>query len=278
MRSLRFVPASLAVSALVALALAAAPANAQAPRPGPPPPGAQRGQVPPPQQAQRPAPPKPYKVIPVTLPQPSNDPSFEAFRKQLADIAKRKDRAALARLVVASNFFWMGEKGDKADKRKTGINNLAAAIGLDANDGSGWQTLSDAADETTLEPIPQKRGVMCSPAGPMFDEAAADQVAKDTGTEPGDWGYPTKAGVEVRSAAQPNAQVIEKLGLNLVRVMPEEPPAGAPQQGSPFVRIVTPAGKVGYVSEEFLSPLDTDQLCYIKDATGWKITGYAGGE
>src|SRR5208282_3186967 len=111
MRCLHFVSATLAVSAFVALA--AAPANAQAPRPGqaPPPPGAQRGPAPPPPpQAQKQAPPKPYKVIPVTLAQPSNDPSFEAFRKQLADIAKRKDRAALARIVVANNFFWMGEK------------------------------------------------------------------------------------------------------------------------------------------------------------------------
>jgi len=268
---------SLAVSAFVALALAAAPVNAQAPRPGQAPPPAQRGPAPPPQ-AQKPAPPKPYKVVPVTLPQPSNDPSFEAFRKQLADIAKRKDRAGLARLVVANNFFWMGEKGDKADKRKNGINNLAAAIGLDAQDGSGWQTLADAAEEATLEPVPQKRGVMCSPASPMFDEAAAEQVAKDTRTDPGDWGYPDKAGVEVHAAAQRNAPVIEKLGLHLVRVMPEEPPAGQPPKESDFVRIVTPSGKVGFVANESLGSLDSDQLCYIKDAAGWKIAGYAGGE
>jgi hypothetical protein len=279
MRCLHFVPASLAISALVVIALAAPPASAQAPRPGQtPPPAGQRGPAPPPSAAQKQAPPKPYKVIPVTLAQPSNDQSFEAFRKQLADIAKRKDRAALTKIVVASNFFWMGEKGDKADKRKNGINNLAAAIGLDAQDGSGWETLADAAEEATLEPIPQKRGVMCSPASPKFDEAAADQVAKETGTEPGDWGYPTKAGVEVRSAGQPNAQVIDKLGLNLVRVMPEEPAGGAPPQESEFVRIVTPAGKVGFVVSDALASLDSDQLCYIKDATGWKIAGYAGGE
>jgi hypothetical protein len=42
------------------------------------------------------APPKPYKPVAVTLPQPYNDPSFEAFRKQLGEIASHKDRAALA--------------------------------------------------------------------------------------------------------------------------------------------------------------------------------------
>jgi hypothetical protein len=279
------------VSALVALALAA-PADAQAPRPGqltpgpgqapprgpqaPPPqaPPGQRGQ-PPQQQAQQPAPPKPYKPIAVTPAQPSTDPSFEAFRKQLTDIANRKDRPALAKLVV-NNFFWMGEKGDKANKKKSGIDNLAAAIELDAKDGSGWQALAAVASEPTLEPIPDRKGIMCSPANPAFDEKAAEQVAKDTGTDPSDWGYPTKAGVDVHAAAQANSPVIEKLGLNLVRIMPEQPPAGAPPQESPFVKVVTPSGKVGFVSEEFMSSLDNDQICYVKDATGWKIAGYAG--
>jgi hypothetical protein len=41
---------------------------------------------------------------------------------------------------------------------------------------------------------------------------------------------------------------------------------------------VTPSGKVGFVLEEFISSLDSDQLCYIKDATGWKIAGYAGND
>jgi hypothetical protein len=283
----------LIVSALFAVALATPPANAQAPRPGqlapgpgqtpprgqPQPQQAPRGQpqAQPQQQAQQPAPPKPYKTIPVTLPQPYNDPSFDAFRKQLTDIANRKDRAALSRLI-ASNFFWMGEKGDKANKKKSGIDNLSAAIRLDAKDGSGWQTLAEAASENTLEPVPERKGIMCSPANPTFDEKVAEQVAKDTGTDPGDWGYPTKDGVEVHAAAQANSPVIEKLGLHLVRVMPEEPPAGAPQQDPPFLRVVTPSGKVGYASEEFLSSLDSDQICYVKEASGWKIAGYAGND
>ena len=228
--------------------------------------------------APAPAPPLgPYKPVAITLPPSVNDPSFDAFRKQLGDIAGRKDRAALARLI-ARNFFWMGEKGDKADKKKSGIDNLATAIDLDAKDGAGWEALTAAANEATLEPVPQRKGIMCSPASPKFDEMAADQVAKDTGTEPSDWGYPSKPDVEVHAAAQANAPVIEKLGLNLVRVMPEQPAAGAPGQESPFIRVVTPSGKVGFVLEESISSLDTDQLCYIKDATGWKIAGYAGND
>ena len=35
---------------------------------------------------------------------------------------------------------------------------------------------------------------------------------------------------------------------------------------------------VGYVPADALSPLGNDQLCYVKDATGWKIGGFVGGE
>jgi hypothetical protein len=261
-----FANRALWLPAVIAAAIATLPAQAQAPHPG---------QAP--QQAQQPAPPKPYKPIAVTVAQPYSDPSFAAFRKQLSEIASKKDRAALAK-VTFNNFFWMGEKGDKADKKKPAIDNLAAAIELDDKDGSGWETLTAAANEATLEPVPERKGIMCSPAMPTFDEAAADNVAKSTGTDPSEWGYASKSDVEVRSAAKADAPVIDKLGQILVRIMPEEPAAGAPQQEQPFLRVVTPSGKVGFVAEEFISPLGTDQLCYVKDASGWKIAGYAGNE
>ena len=117
---------SFALAAVLAVAVAAPPALAQAPRPGQLPPGPGPGgprgpaqpAAPPPGQPGQPgqiAPPRPYKEIAVTPPAPTNDPSFGAFRKQLADIAARKDRAGLARLVVPTNFFWLGEKGDTAN-------------------------------------------------------------------------------------------------------------------------------------------------------------------
>ena len=58
----------------------------------------QRGQ---PQPAAKPA---PYKVVAVTPPQAINDPAFEALRKQTGEAAQRKDRAALAKLVVGQGF------------------------------------------------------------------------------------------------------------------------------------------------------------------------------
>src|ERR1051325_962571 len=94
----------------------------------------------------QPAPAKPYKKVSIALPPPFVDPSPEAFRQQLADIAKRKDRAALAALIVPHGFFWEREGGNGADDKKSGIDNFAAATGLDAKDGFGWEFLADAAD------------------------------------------------------------------------------------------------------------------------------------
>jgi hypothetical protein len=268
----------------LALALGGAAVSAQ-PRPGQMPPGPGGPGGPPGRGGPPPmAPPKPYKPVAVTLPQPYSDPSFDAFRKELGDIASHKDRAALAGKVVPTGFFWMGEKGDKANKRKSGIDNLATAIGLDARGGEGWEILTAAAKETTLEQIPDKKGVMCSPAGPNFDQKAAEQAAKATGTSPQDWAFPVKGGLDVQAAGQAGSPVVEKVGSVLVRVMPEGPPPGAggngppPKPGSSFVRIVTPSGKVGYVLDDAIGALDSDQLCFVKDASGWKIGGYAGGD
>src|SRR4051812_10699713 len=69
-------------------------------------------------QTQAPEPTTPYKQVGLTPPAIVSDPNFAAFRGKLRDAAKRKDRAALARLTVSSGFFWDRESGNAADKRK----------------------------------------------------------------------------------------------------------------------------------------------------------------
>jgi hypothetical protein len=221
------------------------------------------------------APVKPYKPVAFTLPAANDDASFAAFRKQLGDIARHKDRAALAKLVVAQGFFWMQDK-DLADKRKPGIANLATAIDLDAKDDSGWAALAGYANEPTAAPLPDRQGMICAPADPNIDPKAFEALVKATQTAPPDWGYPTRDGIEVRNAAKPNAPVIEKLGLTLVRVLPDSAPPDDPDQ-PPFLHIATPSGKAGFVPMEAVSGLGGDAMCYAKDASGWKIAGYFGG-
>jgi hypothetical protein len=229
------------------------------------------------QQQQQQAAPRPYKPVAISAPTPLADPGFDALRKQLGDIAKRKDRAGLAKLIVAKDFFWLGEKGDRADKKRSGIDNLTRAMMLNAKDGSGWEALAGYAAEPTAMPLPDKKDTFCAPADPVFDFKQLEELAKATGTNPSEWGYPMQPGLEMRATAQPNAPVVEKLGMHFVRVMEDEgpePPAGA----MPMLRVAAPSGKVGFVPADALSPLGNDQLCYVKDAGGWKIAGFIGGE
>ena len=220
------------------------------------------------------APPAPYAVLKVAPPKPYADPGLAAFRKELIAVAQKKDRAALSRLVLAQGFFWLKETGNATGKR-TGIDALATALSLAAKDGSGWESLSEFASDETAANYPDRPNTVCSPAGPDFNPQDLEKLAETTKTDIGDWGFTAQEGVEVRAAAQQNAPVVEKLGMQFVRVMADT----APNASQDFMRIVTPSGKVGFVAAEAINPLGSDQLCFGKDATGaWKIVGMIGGE
>ena len=218
------------------------------------------------------APIKPYKPVAIVLPKPMTDAGFEAMRKQLETAAEHKDRAALAKLVVAQGFFWERENGDSADKRKSGVDNLAATLSLDSKESAGWDMLANFAQDPTASPSPDHAGVICAPADPAFDGKALDDLIDATQTDPSDWGYPVSAGIAVRAAAAPNAAVIDTLGLAFVRVL-----ADTAATSPSFLRVVTPAGKTGFVSIDSIAPVGNDQICYVKDADGWKVGGYVGG-
>jgi hypothetical protein len=217
----------------------------------------------------------PYKPVPIVLPESLNDPEFDALRKQIADIAQKKDRGALATLVAAS-FFWVPEDTDIADRNASPIDNLARALGLDGKDAVGWDALVAYAAETRAMADPQRRGVFCAPPEPAFDERAADELALQTQTDATDWAFPLRDGVEVRSAANQDAPVIDKLGLYLIRILPDDSPANA--VFAAFLKVLTPSAKVGYAPADVVLPIGGEQLCYVKEAGGWKIAGFMGGE
>ena len=223
----------------------------------------------------QPVAPGPYKPVAITLPAAMSDPSFEAFRKQIAQIAQKKDRAALAPLVAAT-FFWVPEDTDMADKSKSAIDNLAKAIGLDGKDAGGWEALGSYANEPSAMPDPQRAGVFCAPAEPNFDDKAADELANTTQTDASDWVFPVRDGIEVRATAKQDAPVVDKLGLYLVRVLSDDSPANAIM--AMFVKVMTPTGKIGFVPVDSVLPIGGEQLCYLKEASGWKIAGFLGGE
>jgi hypothetical protein len=271
---MRPAPLTLSVLATTALVIAAAVPAAAQQRPAPPAGGAQ--QQPPQAQQQAPSPPKPYKALAITMAKPMTDASFEAFRKQLGEAAQKKDRAALAKMVVAKGFFWEAEDGDKADKNKAGADTLVAALRLDAPNGSGWDMLAGHAEDPTAAPNRQHKGAVCGPAEPSFDGKALEALIKSTGTDPSEWGYPAKPGLEVRASADANSPVVEKLGMTLVRIMPDEAASAQGAQSSPMLKVVAPSGKVGFVSGEDIGPLVNEQLCYVKQGNNWLIAGYIG--
>ncbi len=260
-----FIVVPMLSALLLIAAVAPGAAQSQPPRSAP---------LPPPQQ-QEAAAPKPYKAVAVTAPASVSDPSFEAFRKQLAGIIQKKDRKALAG-VVANNFFWFGESGDKAAKGRPGIENLAKAISLDAQDGSGWDTLEGFAVDPTGSPFPERQNTICSPGDPKFNEQEFEQLVEATGASDEDWAYPVQAGLEMRASPQPNAPVVETLGMHFIRVLDDE---NTPiNQDQPMLRVVAPSGKIGFLPIDAISPLINDQMCYVKQGGAWKIAGFIGGE
>jgi hypothetical protein len=174
---------------------------------------------------------------------------------------------------VVQDFFWLGEKGDRADKKRSGIENLAKAIHLDGKDAPGWELLDAASGDPTGTPYPDRKDTICAPADPTFNLDEFETLIKSTGTEEDDWALPAHDGIEVRASVQPNAPVIEKLGMHFVRVLQEQT-----AQASPMIRVLTPSGKTGFVAPEALNPLGSDQICYSKDGAGWKISGFVGGD
>src|SRR5690349_19368916 len=148
------------------------------------------------QQAQERVPPKPYKKVAVTLPAAIADPSFDAFRKRLADAVQRKDRNAVGGLIVSQGFFWEREGGNGADEKKSALDNFAAATGLDAKDGSGWEFLGDYAAEPSASRVGDRNDMICAPATPLFKEEELLALVRDTDTNAIEWGYPLKDGIE----------------------------------------------------------------------------------
>jgi hypothetical protein len=213
---------------------------------------------------------KPYKPVEVTIPAPSSDKSFEAFRKQLAGVVQRKDRAAFAKLVVATNFFWESDFGGMFDRKKSGFDNLMKALRLGDPDGRGWAALAAFATEPTTGPTIEHGHAQCAPAPPDYDDGELSTVTEATNTDVVDWSYPRVRGMQVRNAAAADGVVIDTLGSVLVRVL------GTPDRNG-WTKIATPSGKTGFVPPaSLLSPL-ADRLCFARDASGWRITGYVGG-
>jgi len=217
---------------------------------------------------------RPYKAVAVTIPASLNDPTFIAFRRELSDVAERKDKPALGALIVPQGYFWEREPGTPDDPSRPALDRLAAALGLDSTDtasAGGWAILHGYAQDPVATLAPGRKDTVCAPAGPLFNEAALYEAIKSTDTDPPDWAYLLVPDVVLRGKPQPDAAALETLPQVFVRMLPNGD-AGP----SKMLHIVAPSGKTGYVPSDAVAPLGTDQICYVKTAEGWKIGGYIG--
>lgn len=239
-----------------------------------------KNQQPPASQESEPAPvpPGPYKAVAITLPERSNDKSFEAFRNQLGEIAERKDTAALTKLIH-KDFFWERQSGSGADPKKSPMANFAAAIGLNIPEDpdAGWDILAIYAEDPTTFPLSDQPGVICGPGDPNFDEEAFQALLDSTKTDISDWVYPVTGGVELRAEPKPDAAATEKVGLTFVRVIAADAPDAGNSAAVEFLNVMLPSGKSGFVKVDNIASLSISQICYVKDGGAWKITGVLGG-
>lgn len=219
-------------------------------------------------------PPKPYPAVAITPASPSNDVTLAAFRLEIAVVAKSRIYSALTRLMVARGFFWDRDFGHGFDPRKPAVDNLAAALALEHDRGTGWQSLAAFAADPTAEPLESHAGVLCTPARPSYDGIAYTRLLDTTYTADRDWAYPRAAETPLRAAPQVEAALLGALGAHFVRlldILRGEDDLSHPQ----WAKVVTPDGRIGFVAPGSLMSLAEARLCYVKDAfDGWRIAGY----
>jgi hypothetical protein len=220
----------------------------------------------------------PYQPVAVKLAAGPADPSFATFRNDFAAVARGRVFERLARYVTVHGFFWDGDFANGFDPKKSGVENLAAAVGLERGTGGGWQTLADFAGEPSASETSASPGVLCAPARPEYDSDDFDRLTEATRSSPSEWVFPRATGVDVRAAPRTQSVAVENIGQYFVRVLRfETAAANADPLRTAWTRIAAPSGKIGYVAPNTLMSIASPRLCYLKDITGrWQIAGYIG--
>lgn len=224
-------------------------------------------------------PPRPYTPVQITRPDAWNDAGFTKFRHELAAIAEARVYARLASLVHDRDFFWDRDFGRRLDPRKPAIDNLALAIALEHDNGTGWTRLAEFAAEPSAEPLESRPGVVCAPARPRYDGVAYGKLLDVTYTDALDWAYPRADTTPVRVAPEPKAAAVGALGTAFVRLLGFSGPDSEPNPGGKlWARVAMPDGRIGFVAPNSLMSLTAERLCYVRDTlSGWQIVGFVAG-
>ena len=223
--------------------------------------------------------PKPYAPVAITRPAATADEAFTAFRARLAAVSGRRLYAELAALVAPQGFFWDRDFGNGFDNRKPAVDNLAAAVALEHDSGSGWRRLAEFAGEPASEPLESRPGVVCAPARPGYDAVAYSKLLDTSYTAAHDWAYPLAETTPVRTEPRPDAALAGTLNAAFVRLLGFTGPDSEPDPGrNRWARVALPDGRTGFVAPGGLRAITAERLCYIKDpVAGWQIAGFIAG-
>ena len=234
-------------------------------------------------QAESMPPVRPYARVEVAPPEPFEDASFEAFRRELATVVRGRVYAELARLTVTQGFFWERDFARGFDPHRPTVDNLAAAVRLEHGAGTGWNALAAFAAEASAAQLPAHPGVICAPRQPRFDETEFDRLIRQSGIEPVAWAYPNSDRTALRAAPNTAAATIETFGRTFVRLLGANDAGRAAADripalgGTQWAAVAAPSGKSGFVAPGALLALASPRLCYAKDEVArWRITGYIG--
>ena len=190
---------------------------------------------------------------------------------------RKKDRAALAKLVVAQGFFWIQDK-DVADPKKPGVDESRQG---DRSCRQGRLRLVDARrlwQRANRGRIARSQGrVLRAGRSDHRSAGVRKRSAKQTQTDPVRMGLSAQG--RRRSARRRPA---EFAGRRKARAQPGARAARYRAAERSLTRRLSctwrrrPANPASSPMDA-IAPLGGDQMCYIKDASGWKITGFLGG-
>lgn len=226
------------------------------------------------------APHRPYAPVRVSIEDlGARDPTFAAFRDRMREIINARDRARW-RATISPQFRFLKDLGGSFDPRKTPAENAEYAMGFSAvgADGkpdrhAGWKTLA-ALFEMPFGHSAVAQRALCAPARPRFDERAFERLLAQTETSaPGDW-EAIGPNVNVYAAPRHTSPVIERTGLIFIRIDHWQ---GDDAIGA-WRRVVTPAGKPGFIRENAIASIYAAQLCVAKNNRGeWRVISWVGG-
>lgn len=187
------------------------------------------------------------------------DPSFLAFRKQLLQAIKKRDRRALLKAVDPKIRVNFGEDG--------GAEEFARQWKLNSNASPVWKTLEEVL---RLGGSFTDKGAARSFAAPYTYSTFPERL------DAFEHFCVLGSNVALRAKPDARARIVARLNYDLVRQAAL--PKGVKTPGSGWLHVVTGAGKQGFVARDAVrSPVDYRALFAKRDGV-WRMTALVAGD